>query len=124
MAWEDLIKQQLSTAAYADLSNYDPNTNTYHIKKYTKPKYDIGACYLVKISANVVNQTNSVLAANWNNGKAPKYPYYKIYVGKSMPAYKLIYVDGLMFDYEHQTDGTEMFSGWLPVDELTQLAKI
>lgn len=124
MAWDEIIKKQLASCNYADLSDYDPNTRTYHIRKYTKPKYDPGCCYLVKLNLNLVNNTDSVLAANWNNGRAPTHQYYKIYVNKIMPAYQLIDVDARVFDWEHQADGDEMFSGWLPINEITQLAKI
>jgi hypothetical protein len=55
-----IVKKQLEKVTYADLSNFNPETNTYYIKKYTRAKYNIGKCYLVKVSLEVVNNLNSV----------------------------------------------------------------
>lgn len=115
----EIIKAQLKKCAFADLSHYDESANVYHIPKYTKPKYDVGRCYLIRVSKNILNNPTSLLATNWNNGNYPKAEYYKAYVNKTMGSY--IYVDCLAYNYETKQDLTEMFSGWLDINELQQL---
>ena len=116
----EYVKQQLAKCNYANLNNYDEATNTYIIPKYTKPKYDLGKMYIVQLPAIIINNPDSVLACNWNNSTYPKSNYLKIYVSKS--AGKMIYVDSIGYNLETRQDLTNMWSGWLPTDELTQIA--
>jgi hypothetical protein len=118
----ELIKQQLQNCSYANLSNYDPNTQTFLIPKYQKPHFALGNMYLVQLSGVLVNNTTSVLAANYNNGTAPMYPFLKIFVSKSLG--KMIYVDSLGFDPQTRQDINVLWSGWLPVDELTLISQV
>lgn len=118
----EYIKQQLEKCIFADLTNFDASTNTYHIKKYSKPRYDVGKCYLVKISKELINNKMIPLSANWNNGRAPQNEYYKIYVNQM--AGKMLKVDALAFDMTTKQDLQEMFSGYFPIDYLEQLAEI
>ena len=118
----ELIEQQLKNCSYANLNNFDPDTCTFKIPKYVKPHFALGQMYLVQVSGAVVNNTDSVIAANYNNGTAPKFPYLKIFVSKTLG--KMIYVDSLAFDPQTKQDINIMWSGWLPVDELTMLSTI
>ena len=113
------IKNQLKQCAYADLSHYNEATGVFSIPKYSKPKYDIGKLYIIQVANELVGNSNSVIAANWNNGTAPKSAYLKIYVNKMVG--KMIYVDSLVFNMETQTDTSILWSGWLPVEQITQL---
>lgn len=115
----EYIKKQLNKVVYADLSNYDESTNTYHIKKYSKPKFEVGGCYLVQIANEIYNQPNSVYAINWNEGRYPKSKYMKVYVNKMMG--KMSYVTGRDYDYDNQLDLESMWSGWIPTDGMRQL---
>lgn len=115
----DYIKKQLQECNFADLSNYDQKTNTFIIPKYSKPIYELNKCYLVKVATYFINNTSTVIASNWNNNTAPKTPYLKIYVSKKMG--KMIYADCLSYDFETQSDLSFMWSGWLSVDDLTQI---
>ena len=36
-----IIKEQLEKCQFADLNNFDPTTNTFYIKKYSKPTYEL-----------------------------------------------------------------------------------
>lgn len=117
----EYIEKQLKGCAVANLKNYDPVNHVFHIPKYTKPKYDIGGCYLVKLDGHIINNDTSVLATNWNNGTSPKYEYLKIYVSKAVG--KTIYVDGLAYDFVNKVDMTDMWTGWLDTEYLTQLAQ-
>ena len=117
-----LIKEQLEKCQFADLNNYDPNTNTFLIRKYCKPTYDIGRCYLVRLPAAIINNSDSVLATNWNNGASPRVQYLKIYISKAMGS--MIYVDSIGFDFETKQDLNLRWSGWLDSSQLTQIAAL
>ena len=117
-----IVKEQLDKCTFADLSDYNPNTRTYHIPRYVKPNYAVGKSYLVRLDNSIVNNSNSVLAANWNNGKSPSYNYYKIYVSKALG--KMISIDGLAFDIEANKDMMDMWSGWLNVDNITLIKEL
>jgi len=116
----EIIKAQLEHCSYANLSNYDEKTNTYLIPKYSKPRYDLGKMYLIQVPGSLVNNSTSVLASNWNNGTSPKMPYLKIYVSQVMG--KMIRVDSIAFNQETNQDTSIMWSGWLPTEEITQIA--
>jgi hypothetical protein len=116
----ELIKNQLKQCAYADLSNYNPEVGVFTIPKYSKPKYDVGKMYIVQVANELVNNNNSVVACNWNNSTSPKSNYLKIYVSKMVG--KMIYVDSLVFNMETRSDTMILWSGWLPVEQITQLS--
>lgn len=118
----DYIKKQLARCAFADLSNFDETINTYHIPKYTKPRYEVGKCYLIRLPNYLINNPNTLLATNWNKGNAPRHEVYKAYVNKMMGSH--IYVDCLAFNMELRQDMSDMWSGWLDINELTQLSKL
>ena len=117
-----IIEQQLKNCVFADLRKYDAENNIYYIPRYTKPQYSIGKCYLIKLPGNIVNNPNSILATNWNNGTTPKHESYKAYVSKLIG--KVAYMDCLAFDWENKVDLNDMWSGYLDTDELTQLGEI
>lgn len=117
---QEFIKKQLEKCVFANLENFDNATNTYHIPKYTKPKYELGRCYLIKIPGHILGNPQSVLASNWNRGTFPIYPYYKAYVSKQSGQY--VYVDCLAFNFDTGTDINSMWSGWLDTTELVQVA--
>ena len=115
-----LIQEQLQKCQFADLNNYDPITNTFRIRKYCQPTYELNKCYLVRLPNTAVDNTDSVLAVNWNNGNSPKTQYLKIYISKIMGP--MIYVDSIGFDFVTKQDLSYMWSGWLNTSELTQIA--
>lgn len=117
-----IIKEQLEKCQFADLNNYDPMTNTFLIRKYCKPTYELNHCYLVRLPNSIVNNSDSVLAVNWNAGAFPRTQYLKIYISKAMGP--MIYVDSIGFDFETKQDLTLMWSGWLNTSELTQISAL
>ena len=117
-----LIREQLEKCQFADLNNYDAKTNTFLVKKYSKPTYEVNRCYLVRLPLGIVNNNDSVLAVNWNNGSSPNTQYLKIYISKAMGT--MIYVDSIGFDFDTKQDLTLMWSGWLNTTELTQIAAL
>lgn len=117
-----IVLEQLKKISFANLDNFDEKSLTFYIPKYTKPKYDIGKCYLIKLAPELVNNANTIATTNWNNGSFPKNQYYKAYVSNIIGA--MVKVDCLAFDYETRQDLSNMWSGWLPIKEITQLATI
>jgi hypothetical protein len=117
-----LIKEQLEKCQFADLNNYDARTNTFLIRKYSKPTYEMNHCYLVRIPLSIVDAADSVLAVNWNNGTFPRAQYLKVYVSKVFG--NMIYVDSIGFNFETKQDLSVMWSGWLNTSELTQIATL
>lgn len=117
-----IIEEQLLQVKVADLSNFDEAINTYYIPKYKKPAYDVGNCYIIQISKTIINNPDSVWATNWNNGSCPHDFYLKAYVSKVLG--QMIYVDTLAYDMETSKDLTNMWSGWLPVSEITYIKQI
>ena len=67
--------EQLKKCEFADLSDYNQETRTYHIPKYNKPIYIIGKCYIIKVHNEVINNITSVTATNWNHCTAPTNQY-------------------------------------------------
>ena len=117
-----LIKDQLEKCKFADLNNYDIRNNSYLIKKYCTPTYELNHCYLVKLPIGIINKNDSVLAVNWNSGSSPSIQYLKIYISKIMGT--MIYVDSIGFDFESKQDLNLMWSGWLDSTQLVQIAAL
>lgn len=115
-----IIQDQLENCQFANLNNYDSRGNTFLIKKYSKPTYELNRCYLVKLPTNIVNKNDSVLAVNWNNGNSPSTQYLKTYISKIMGT--MVYVDSIGFDFETKQDLNLMWSGWLDSSQLVQVA--
>lgn len=118
----EIIKNQLLKCTYANLNNYDPVTNTFFIPKYSKPQYLVNKMYLVQLPLHLVNNTTTVTATNWNNGTSPKYQYLKIYISKLLG--KMIYVDSIGYDPATKQDLNVLWSGWLPTEEIIQIASL
>ena len=117
-----LIREQLEKCQFANLNNYDPETDTFIIKKYSKPVYELNHCYLIKIPTTIINNPDSILASNWNNGTYPSTAFLKIYISKVLG--NMIYVDSIGFDFETKQDLSLMWSGWLDCSQITQIAPL
>ena len=114
-----IILDQLQACSYAKIQpTADPNV--FIIPKYTKPHFEPNKCYLIQIPLNIINNNTNTLATNWNNSNSPQYEYLKIFINKSLG--KMIYVDSLAFDMNTKTDINATWSGWLPTEEIVQLA--
>lgn len=117
----DFVKRQLEKCIFVDISKALPvDENTFFIKKYAKPVYALNKCYIVELSNELAFNNNSIIAVNWNNGSCPKALRLKIFVSKSMG--KMIYVDSIAEGAESALGN--IWSGWLPVDELTQIMEV
>lgn len=118
----DYVKQQLEKCSFADLTNFDENTNSYKIKKYSKPKYEANKMYLIRVFPTIVNNESNVLATNWNNSTAPTEPILLAYVSKVQG--KMIYVDTVAYDGVSHKQLNIYWSGWLITDEIEQLKAV
>ena len=116
----EYVKELLKQCKYADLSNGDEEKGLYVIPMYSKPTFDVGCTYLIRLPKDIVGNRQSVLASNWNHGTAPGYEVMKAYVSKELGS--MIYVDSVgVIDGK---DADELWSGWLPAKEITQLKKL
>src|SRR5574344_813654 len=95
-----LIQEQLSKVEWADLSNFDSTTLTYHIAKRKTIKLEEDKCYLIHLKPTCF--TNETVKINWNKGFMPTYEYLKVDISKIMG--KMIKVNGVGIDFNTQTD--------------------
>ena len=116
----DIIKQQLERVQYADLSNFNSETNTYIIKKRVDIKLEVDKCYLIRIKPSAYN--NSVIVTNWNNGNMPSHEYLKVDISKVMS--KMVKVVGVAHDYQNHQDLASFWSGWLSTDDIDVIEKL
>ena len=93
---EQLVKEQLNKVVYADLSNYDEKTNTYHIPKINQIKLQVNHSYIVKIKDSLCE--NELLKSNYNQGRTPPYKSYLIDIVSILG--KIIKVNGVEYDLE------------------------
>ena len=115
-----IVETQLKKCSYADLSHFDEAKGVFNIPKYSKPKFDIGKMYIIQVANELVDNNSSVIATNWNSGTSPKSQFLKIYVSKMVG--KMIYVDSLVFNIDTKSDTNITWSGWLPTEQITQIA--
>lgn len=116
----DIIKKQLEKVEYADLSNFNSETNTYIIKKRVDIKLELDNCYLIRVKPSA--HSNFVVLSNWNNGSIPTYEYLKVDISKLMG--KMVKVVGVAHDYQNHQDLGSFWSGWLSTDDLEVIAKL
>jgi arginine repressor len=91
----------------------------YEIPKYNKPRYTPGRLYIIKVSNELINNPNSLLAINWNHGNSPMHQYYKCYVGEVYGA--IIKCDCLAVNPITKQDEVEVFSGYLDINYIEQV---
>lgn len=112
----EIIKKQLDNVKYADLSNYDEESNTYFIPKLQKIVLKENKCYIIKINPKLLDRGyNAVLESNWNNNKLPDNIYYKIEVNKMIG--KMVKCTGYSYDIENKKDLT-FWVGYFPINDI------
>lgn len=116
----DIIKKQLEKVEYADLSNFNAETNTYIIKKRVDIKLEVDNCYLIRVKPSAHN--NFVVISNWNNGSMPSSEYLKVDISKIMG--KMVRVVGVVHDYQTHQDLASFWSGWLSTDDIEVISKV
>lgn len=60
----EYIKKQLKKCNFAQIPEIDSTTTSCIIKKYTKPQYKAGSCYLVRIAQEFIKNLNLPIASN------------------------------------------------------------
>lgn len=115
------VFEKLKTLSIAKIK-LDQTINEYLIPRYTKPQFNIGKMYLIRVSNEIVNNPNTILACNWNNGNYPRNNFYKVYISKIVGAN--VYADCLAIDPITKQDKSEIFSGYLDVNYIEQLEEL
>jgi len=115
-----VIEQQLKKVQNANLSNYNPETNTYFIKRRVDIKIEEDSGYIIHLKDSAF--TNSAIITNWNNGSFPKTCYLKIDVNKKMN--NMIKIVGVGYDIISKQDLAIYWSGWLCLDNIDIIEKL
>lgn len=109
-----IIDNELKKVLVADLSHYDSATRTYHIPQYKEKKFKVGECYIILLDDYITNPIDNIVAINWNQGSIPNSSCYKIEITKVLG--KMVFVEGLAYDYSTKQNKTSVWSGWLPIE--------
>lgn len=114
-----IIKQQLEKIQLADITNYDPETNTYHIPKRTTIKLEEDEYYLLTLQPEFLNDT--IIRDNWNKGSVPPALSFKAEVEKTLG--RMVKIDSIIVD-EEGNDTDKFWSGWISTDYIAKGVKI
>ncbi len=116
----DLIKKQLEKVQIADLSNFDPETNTYIIPQKKSIKIENNKAYLIYLNDSFFY--NSTLKDNWNKGFMPKDRYLKCEINNVVA--KMIQVTAIGYDMLNKKDTYNFWNGWVSLDDIQVLQKL
>ena len=90
--------------------------------KFSNSLLRANVLYLIEIKDFIIHpDKNSTLASNWNNGKTPKYKYYKVEVVEKLN--NMVKLNGIAF-VDSKDILTENWYGWLPLDGFTVLKQL
>lgn len=109
-----LIEEQLKKVNYAELINFNPQTNTYFIPKKKDIRVIVDNCYLIKLKPSF--RTNEVVKVNWNNNQLPLYDMLEIDVQKIMG--KMIKVNCIGYNEKENAPLNYFWSGWLYIPDI------
>lgn len=112
-----IISKQLNQLKVAKIDRQDENNNTFYFKKINNNKIKIDSCYLIKLPKALrdVSICDSFLY-NLNKGNLPKHEFMKI----DVIAFKSSYaqVNGVYYDNINNKNLSEVWSGWLPINQI------
>ncbi len=118
---DPIIRQQLENCKVADVPRLQEDQYTYIIPQGAKVKispYQVGKCYLVSLSDEMLHPSaESVIASNWNGGLIPKHRYYKCEINKVMGT--MVKLVGCGYIPENDIDTFDLWDGWVPMCDLT-----
>lgn len=118
-----LIQKELKKVVVANISNYNEDKNQIIIPRFNQVLMKENEYYLIKLDDELLNpNSSSTLATNWNQGRVPTSKYMKIDVMRVMG--KMVNINGLGYDYINKQDKNEVWSGWLPITQITVIEKI
>jgi len=112
-----LIGEELKKVQFADLSNYNQETNSYVIPQRKDIKVEIDKCYLVELKPSFFHKED--LYKNWGNTNQPHSKYLKIDVSKIVQ--KMIKVVAIEYDNEKKLDLSSFWNGWLNLQDINVL---
>lgn len=119
----DIVQKQLKKVQNADLSDFDPKTNTYFIKKRVDIKVEEDKCYIFKLKSSLFE--NAVLKSNWNNGMVPPCTYFKAEVSKIMnKMIKIVGIGSNDLSVLNNNQATQFWTGWLSLQDVEVLQKV
>ncbi len=117
---KDLIKQQLSSVQFADLSNYDKETNTYYIPKINQIKLKINHQYIIKIKDSLY--FNDILKTNYNNNSVPPFNCYLIDIMSILN--RIIKVNAIEYDIENNKTLSNSWGGYLSIKDIEIIREV
>ena len=115
-----LIKKQLDLITEADLSNFDEETNTYHIPKREDIKAEEENCYLIHCKSSLF--LNETVKINWNKNSVPEREYLIISVSQKMA--KMINVDAIGYDIIKKETDSYHWKGWINLKDIDIIQKL
>lgn len=115
-----IVEQQLQKVQVADLTNYNPETNTYFIKRRVDIKIEEDKGYIIYLKDSAF--ANVAIINNWNNGSFPKTRYLKVDVNKKMN--NMIKVVSVGYDFALKQDLAMYWSGWISLDNIDVVEKL
>lgn len=111
---EELIKEQLSKVQFADLSNYDAVTKTYHIPKVNQIKLKANHSYVIRLKESAPD--NDVLRVNYNQGRVPELGSYLIDVISLLN--RVVKVNAVKYDEQRRSTTNIWWSGYLAISDM------
>lgn len=109
-----LSKKELDKVNFADLSNYDEETLTYHIPKINVIKFQVNHSYIVSIKDSIYS--NDVLKSNYNKGEFP--PCKCLLVDVLGIFNKVLKVNSIEYNLELDKPLTKIWSGYLTIRDI------
>ena len=111
---EQLFNEQLDKVVYADLSNYDTETRTYHIPKINKIRLQLNHSYIIKVKDSIKN--NDILRSNYNQGNEPEITTYLIDIISVLN--KVIKVNAIKYNIEKNKNENMYWNGYLSIKDI------
>ena len=111
---EELIREQLSKVQFANLSNYDEATKTYHIPKVNQIKLKANHSYVIRLKESILS--NDVLRVNYNQGKVPELGSYLIDVISILN--RVVKVNAVKYDEQRGSTTNTWWSGYLAINDM------
>lgn len=120
-----IIESQLKKVKKADLSNKtvsaDNQITSWIIPKHIDLKVETNEVYIIELSDSLLTESATFALNIWNHGKVPPAKILKACVNAEISG--MISIDGLAYDPVTQTAGTDLWSGWLPLNDLKIISK-
>ena len=111
---EQLFNEQLDKVVYADLSNYDAATKTYHIPKINRIRFKLNHSYIIRIKDSIKN--NDILRSNYNRGNEPEITTYLIDIISVLN--KVIKVNAIKYNTEEDKTENIYWNGYLSIKDI------